>query len=117
MKTAFALIASLALPTAGLAACPTGADLETGIRFLSPEDESETFTRFSPNVVVSEYLYEPGGGSRNLLSQGVYLIQNTDIEDGNNIIGDGCPVLTGRSSIWYGQSSTRDEAQCRDDRF
>ena len=61
------------------AACPTAADLDTGVRVHSPDGSVETFTRLNKDVIVSEFRFEPGEGSRSLLAQGIYLIQINDV--------------------------------------
>lgn len=86
MKPILSLCVALMLPSVTLG-CPTKADLDSGIRLISADDEIETFTRLSEHVVASEYRYEEGQGTRNLLAQGIYLIQVQDVEDQQLVAG------------------------------
>ncbi|WP_152912599.1 hypothetical protein [Candidatus Rhodobacter oscarellae] len=71
-----ALCPSLAL------ACPTAADLDAGILLTAKTGDTETFTRFSEDVVQSIYSDGDGFQNRALLGQGVYLLELMDLEDG-----------------------------------
>lgn len=71
-----------AVGTASLAACPTAADLSTGIRFTVDDDGAEVFRTMTPDVIESMYSYGDGSQYRNLLGKGVYLLEWLDYVDG-----------------------------------
>ena len=81
-----ALIALIALPSTAIA-CPTAADLGTGIRFDLTEGEWEIFTLTGDGVVQSDLHFGDGEGVRVLLGKGLYVLQIVDF-DGNGPISD-----------------------------
>lgn len=66
----------------GAAACPTGADLVGGIRLTDPDGVTETFREMQPGVVRGLYTLDDTTTIRNLLGQGVYLLEVVDLENG-----------------------------------
>jgi len=75
------IIASCLLPLPALA-CPTAADLDTGIRIYDRNGGSEVFRRLNSDVVEAIYTDEDGFASRTQLGQGLYLLEYTDLENG-----------------------------------
>ncbi len=81
-----ALISALALfPTVAMAACPTAEDLTDGIRFDVVGGDWEVFKRLNSNAIEARYFFGAGSGVRNLLAQGLYLVEFADFED-NDIL-------------------------------
>lgn len=78
---AIVMLASLAAPS-GAAACPTGADLAGGIRLTDPDGITETFRQVQPGIVQGSYTLDDTTTVRNLLGQGVYLLEVVDLENG-----------------------------------
>jgi hypothetical protein len=68
-------------------ACPTAADLDTGIRFDLASDEWEVFTRTADGLVQADFHYGDGEGTRVVLAKGLYLLQIVDF-DGQGQIAD-----------------------------
>ncbi len=83
------LVLALALtaPAAAVAACPTAADLETGIRFEVAGGEWEIFTTLPNGMIVSEYFLEPKVSSRTILAKGLYMVELVDLENGDFVPG------------------------------
>jgi len=77
-----ALIAPLLiLPAAAQAVCPTAADLDRGILLYTLGGDTELFRRVSDDVVRSTYL-SGEEGSEALLGQGIYVLDNVALADG-----------------------------------
>ncbi len=70
-----------AWPAAVWAECPTAADLDNGIRFRIDQADTETFRRVRPGVVEATIRFEDGYATRNLLAQGIYLLEWVDLVD------------------------------------
>jgi len=71
--------------TAPAWACPTAADLDTGIRFTVEGGASEVFRRVQPQVLEAVFRFADGGAVHNLLAKGVYLLEYVDLEDGEPV--------------------------------
>ncbi|MBY5931769.1 hypothetical protein KUV51_02055 [Tateyamaria omphalii] len=69
----------LALPGTAMA-CPTSADLDTGVRFELASGEWETFRRISDAVIEATFYYEPGEATQVSLSQGIYILSIIEVE-------------------------------------
>lgn len=67
-----------------LAECPEAGDLATGIRATMDDGSFEDYFDLSPGLVEMVGNYD-GYIARNLLGQGVYIIELVDLEDGNAI--------------------------------
>lgn len=76
-----AAIASLAASTAS-ADCPVAADLATGIAARQTDGTVEEFRAFGPGLVEQIARFSDGYTARNLLGQGVYVIELADLEAG-----------------------------------
>lgn len=76
------LSACLALAAPMALACPTGQDMTKGIRFTVDGTDTETFRRTGPGMIEANFTTSDGIVSRNLLAQGVYLVEWVDIVDG-----------------------------------
>ncbi|MBV7396056.1 hypothetical protein [Mameliella sediminis] len=63
-------------------ACPTGADVAKGIRFTVEETDKEEYRRIGPAMIEAIYSTADGAATRNLLAQGVYLVELVDLIDG-----------------------------------
>lgn len=87
MRLAASLL--ILLPTFGLAECPTGDDLNTGI-WVYATDNSAEFYQAGDNNVVSILTYFDGDDQaalETLLVHGLYVMSYADLEDGNIIRG------------------------------
>ncbi|MFY0635101.1 MAG: hypothetical protein JXQ91_14905 [Vannielia sp.] len=73
--------AALAAPAPALAACPTAADLEGGLRLDLATGETETVTRAEAGTTVSTIGAE-GFATRIRLAQGIYPLEVVQLEDG-----------------------------------
>ncbi|MDX8347088.1 hypothetical protein SLH49_03730 [Cognatiyoonia sp. IB215446] len=65
-----------------IADCPTGADRATGIRATLSDGSVEEYRDLSPGLVELIARYEDGYTARNILGQGVYVVELSDLEDG-----------------------------------
>lgn len=77
----------LASPAVAVAACPTHADLENGIRFSGPND-SEVHTRAPRGMVVT--LTDPdadGFSYRAMMVHGVHVVQLSEFDGGSVMLG------------------------------
>ena len=78
----FQVIASCLILAAPMAvACPSGSDLTKGIRFTVDGTDSEEYRILSPGLIEALYKTGDGGVTRNLLGQGVYLLEYVDVVD------------------------------------
>lgn len=75
-----ALLCFLASPA--LAACPQMGDLATGIRATMSDGTYEDYRDLRPGLVEMIGNYDDGYIARNLLGQGVYVVELSDMEDG-----------------------------------
>lgn len=78
----FALLVACLAPAAAMAACPTGDDLKTGIRFATSGGDTEEFSRFTEDTVASHYYVGGVLDSRVLLARGLYLSEYLVMKDG-----------------------------------
>lgn len=85
MLATLAALATTAMPVVAQD-CPTGTDLENGIRFHVDDDATETFTRLSKRRVQSDYGGD-GYVSRTILLNGLYLSELVDVEAGRPVSG------------------------------
>ena len=65
-----------------LAECPRTGDLATGIRAMMSDGTYEDYRDLGPGLVEMIGTYEDGYVARNLLGQGVYVVELSDLEDG-----------------------------------
>ncbi len=78
------ILASCLLIAAPMAmACPVADDLTKGIRFTVDGTDTEEYRRMSPGLVEALYRTAEGDLTRNLLGQGVYLLEYVDVIDGD----------------------------------
>jgi hypothetical protein len=75
-------IATLLAPTLAIADCPTGDDLETGIKFQIEGGATETFQRLENGTTQANYRDGESEETRVLLAKGVYLLEYTPVIDG-----------------------------------
>lgn len=80
------LVLALLLPGAALAqACPTGADLDRGIRFAVDGESTEVFTRSeAPGLLKTVFTSADGSRTQSLLAQGVYLVEAKSLDTGDD---------------------------------
>lgn len=78
----FNFVAISLLSTQSALACPVSGDLATGIRFGVDDGDFETFRQMRPGVIESTFVAADGTVYRNLLGQGIYLLEWTDIVEG-----------------------------------
>lgn len=64
------------------AACPTIADLESGIRGTTDKGHTDTYSRLSADVIQADFSDGSGVDFRSLLGKGVYLLESIDVEKG-----------------------------------
>jgi hypothetical protein len=78
------------LPLATHAACPTAADLETGVVFTVNDIDTETFTRISPTVIESSYAGGDTGGevTKSLFVKGYYWVQSISFDTDGKLLPD-----------------------------
>lgn len=71
-----------ALCSPALAQCPVESDLDKGIRFTVDGSDTEDYRRAGPAMVEATYTAADGYATRNMLAQGVYLVELVDMVDG-----------------------------------
>jgi len=81
MRLSLALGVMMA-PVVALANCPTNADMATGVRFTVDTVDTETFRAVRPGVVEAIYQSQDYA-ARNLLGQGIYLLELVDLVNGD----------------------------------
>lgn len=95
MKRLLSTLALTLCPIAALADCPTGENLNNGIRFQVIGGDNEVFrTHGTPGVVEAFYNASDGYTTRTLLGQGVYLLEVLDFENNE-------PVPDSRSTYGF----------------
>lgn len=75
-----ALLLFLTSAAPALAVCPRATDLDHGIGFDIAGGEQEEFRRTGDHMIESRYYFDAESGARNLLAQGVYLVEVVDLE-------------------------------------
>ncbi|MEM7440767.1 MAG: hypothetical protein AAF393_14295 [Pseudomonadota bacterium] len=88
------LLFLLLTTSTGWANCPTKEDMKSGIRFDVDENEYEIFRTVSNHVIEAKFHLEDGTIFRNLLGQGIYLLEVVDIENDS-------PVPSSRSTYTF----------------
>lgn len=76
------VLLALTLGTPALADCPTRADLATGITVTEDDGTAHVFRDLGNGLVEQTGTYSDGYTFRNLLGQGVHVVQLADVEDG-----------------------------------
>ncbi|GGF48385.1 MULTISPECIES: hypothetical protein [Mameliella] len=62
--------------------CPVGSDIDKGIRFTVDDVDTEEYRRIGPGMIEAVYSASDGLVTRNLLAQGVYLVELVDLVEG-----------------------------------
>ncbi|MEO0930955.1 MAG: hypothetical protein AAFY14_09950 [Pseudomonadota bacterium] len=75
-------ICACTLASSAFADCPTSADRATGIKATLSDGSVEEYRDLSPGLVEVIARYADGYTARNLLGQGIYVVELSDIEDG-----------------------------------
>ncbi len=70
------------LATPAFADCPTAVDLPTGVKATLSDGSTEEYRTVRTGLVELIARYDDGYDARNLLGQGVYVIELADLEDG-----------------------------------
>lgn len=86
-STLAASVLLAAMASAGLATCPTQADLDGGIRLTMVQGETEVLTRLDPLRANSVYQSEGGYETHALLARGLYVLQLVEFENGDLVAG------------------------------
>jgi len=75
MITILAAFSACAAGAAAQTACPTGADVDRGVRFHLATGETEVFRRLDSGIIESHFAYDGENSLRLLLAKGIYLLE------------------------------------------